>query len=132
MGNRPRTLVAQQVDLARLRDFEGGRAPRFPLQLDESLPIPADERTAWERRLNHHGRACGCTEGALGLSVGVAIACIGFLFRSRLGLSLLSVPVMVGVPFGLLIVGRLIGLRSGRIRFQKACARLLSRVAATA
>jgi hypothetical protein len=115
-----------------LRDFEGGAAARFPLQLDESLPLPADERTVWERRLNHHRRACGCSEGAVGLCAGIAAAGLGYLFKGRLGLSLLSVPVLIGLPFGFLIAGKLIGLRLGRIRFTRACKQLLSKVTVTA
>jgi hypothetical protein len=115
-----------------LRDFEGGAAPRFPLQLDESLPLPADERTVWERRLNRHRRSCGCTEGAVGLCAGIAAACLGYLLRGRLGLAFLSVPILIGLPFGFLIAGKLIGLRLGRVRFTRACKQLLSRVTVTA
>ena len=68
----------------------------------------------------------------MGLCAGIAAACLGYLLRGRLGLALLSVPVLIGLPFGVPDCRKLIGLRLGRIRFTRACKQLLSRVTVTA
>jgi hypothetical protein len=123
--------VAQAVDAERLLGFGRDASPQFPLHLDESLPLPAEERLVWERRLNGYRHSCGCAEGAAGLCAGLLLALIVY-FLKRGHVTKSDIAVMVGLPIVLLVAGKLIGRLLDRRRFLKACKQLLSRLAVNA
>jgi hypothetical protein len=120
----------ETINAQRLLEFGRGVATHGALRLDESLPIPAVERIAWERRLNRYRRSCGCAEGAVGLCGGVAIVLIAVLLQAG-PWTMSKIAACVLLPFGLLAGGKLIGRRLDRRRFRKACNQLSSRLATT-
>ena len=115
-------LNAEQ--LARLGD---GLAPPACLRLDVSLPLAADERSMWERRLNRFLKSCGCAEGAIGLFVGVAIVVLAYLVGDQTW-SRRKVIAAVVLPLALFAGGKWVGRWLDRRRFRQECRRLSSRL----
>jgi hypothetical protein len=115
------------LNLAGLVAIGGGIELPSAMRLDESLPIPTGERLAWERMLNRHLNACGCAEGSVGLLIGVAVVLAAYLVSSE-PWSTWAVGAACALPLALLAGGQTIGRRRGRVRFQEAVGRLLSRL----
>jgi hypothetical protein len=123
--------MLELVNEQRLLEFGQGLVPPHAMRLDESLPLPAAERLAWERRLNRQPRSCGCTEGAVGLSVGLGIVLIASFVQTE-PWTTFKAAAAVGLPVGLLIAGKLAGRALSHRRFRNTCRQLLSRLAAHA
>ena len=123
--------MPEVVNAQRLIELGQGIRPAPGLRLDESLPLPAHERLAWERRLNRYRRSCGCAEGAVGLCVGLAAVLIASIFHHG-PWTTSNVAAAIGVPLALLIGGKLVGRHRDRLRFRRACGQLLLRLAVTA
>ena len=111
-----------------LTALSGGIAPPPAICLDESLPITADERFTWERRLNRYLNSCGCAEGAVGLFVGLAVVLIVFLIQSK-PWTAWQVAAALALPIALLVGGKTLGRWLARLRFRKVCKLLLSQLA---
>lgn len=121
-------ISAQPLNAERLTALSGGIVPPPAVRLDESLPISADERSTWERRLNRYLNSCGCAEGAVGLFVGVAIVLIAYFTQSE-PWPAWEIAAAVALPLVLLAGGKTVGRRLDRLRFRRECKRLLSRLA---
>lgn len=98
------------------------------VRLDESLPIPNDERLEWERRLNRYLNSCGCAEGAAGLFSGLILVLVTYFAQARPWRGW-EIAAAVALPLALLIGGKLLGRRLDRLRFRRISERLLSRLA---
>ncbi len=123
--------MLESVNAQRLLELSRGEALPSGLRLDDTVSLPASERLAWERRLNRYRRSCGCAEGAVGLSAGVAIVLIILYFTNRPWTPSIIVTA-VGLPLTLLVAGKLTGRRLDRLRFRKACKQLLLRLSVNA
>ncbi len=120
-------ISAQPLNAERLSALSGGIVPPPAVRLDDSLPIPADERAEWERRLNRYLNACGCAEGTVGLFVGIAIVLIALFARSEPWRAW-EISAAVALPLVLLATGKAVGRRLDGLRFRMECKRLLSRL----
>ena len=117
-NTHPPLLNAEQ--LARLGN---GLAPPAALRLDVSLPLSADERARWERRLNGFLKSCGCTVGAVGLCAGLAIVLLAYLAGHE-PWSRRRIIVAVVLPLVLFAGGKWVGRWLDRRRFRRECQRL--------
>ena len=94
--------------------------------------VPADEAGEFEHRLNAYVRACGCAEGGIAAILGMAIVagwCIASIARRGFHLSDIGIflgVVVVGALLGGL--GKAVGLGVARIRFVRACDRILKQM----
>ena len=121
-------MAAPALNAERLRELSGGVLPTSAVRLDESLPIPAEERRAWERRLNRYLNSCGCAEGTVGLFAGGAIALIVSFVQNE-PWPAWEIAMIVALPIVLLVGGKTLGRWLDRLRFRMACKSLLSRLA---
>ena len=122
-------LGVQPLNAERLAAMSGRIALPPAVRLDESLPISADERFTWERRLNRYLNSCGCAEGAVGLFIGVAVVLITYFAQSEPWWPAWQIAAAVALPFALLVGGKTVGRWLDRLRFRKVCKHLLSRLA---
>jgi hypothetical protein len=101
---------------------------KFVVRLDTLSDAECSE---WETKLNGYQRDCGCGSGAL-----CALAAAGIVITAQV-VSASSITVwalamtglqaaFAGILFGL--VGKLGGLVLAKLRFRRACGRLLDRV----
>jgi hypothetical protein len=119
----PQVLTAEQ-----LFELSGGVALPPAVRLDESMPLPGDERLDWERRLNRYLNSCGCAEGAAGLCIGLTVVLITYFAQNKPWRSW-EIAAAVALPLALLIGGKLLGRWLDRLRFRRISERLLSRLA---
>ena len=120
--------IAEPITVEMLVALGRGNAPRHPVRLDESLPLPESERMVWERRLNRYRHSCGCAEGAVGLCVGLLIVLTAYLLQTGPWTGA-KIGAFVALPLLLVGVGKLIGRRLDALRFRKACKQLSLRLA---
>ena len=120
-------IVKQVVTAERLFALSVGCLPPSAVHLDESLLIPAEERLAWERKLNRYLNSCGCAEGAAGLFLGLTSVFMIYLAQSKPwpGWEIASA---VALPLVLLVGGKTLGLWLDRLRFRKVSKLLLARL----
>lgn len=103
----PNRLIRHPAELAALSVFPLMHPrPRGTIKI-ESEALADDRRSAWEKRLNHAYRACGCGEASLGTVTGLIFAGVwiglrisdGSGFDTGSGL-ILAGSAIVGTAFG--------------------------------
>lgn len=120
-------IFAQVLTADRLVALSAGSLRPSAVHLDESLLIPAEERLAWERKLNRYLNSCGCAEGAAGLFLGLTSVLMIYLAQSKPwpGWEIASA---VALPLVLLAGGKTLGLWLDRLRLRKVSKLLLARL----
>jgi hypothetical protein len=102
-------------------DLYSAVADRTVTQVDLTLAaLDPAARAVWQRRLNDELGRCGCTEGTVGLSVGLigSLAAKVFCGDSRLD-GQGAVVVVVATTIGAAALGKGIGMRLGRRRARR-------------
>lgn len=116
-----------------LLDQQAIRFGVTPMIVDQKLQtylrsLPADEATAWVKRLEYYKRDCGCRVGSVAMLSAIALWIV-YAFPS------LSVrPWQRSVGMGILVlfagglVGKIIGLGLAQVRFNRTVRRLRKRI----
>lgn len=109
---RAPVIIRNAADLARLMTW-----PR-PTQVQLDLPgKPAPEIAIWQSRLVTSLSACGCTEGAIGLIAGLAVALIVWMLGMLPGQ---GAWITAAIFLAVAVIGALIGKGIGRLRARRA------------
>ena len=120
--NERQFTISNSAGLTTLSVWPGKRSPgQGPIVLqDESLP--EDQRTAYAAELNRAYYACGCTEAAQGMLLGLvgAVALVPVMGLQFSSLSLLALPV-VG-----LVIGKFAGLARAERRLKQTVKQIIS------
>jgi hypothetical protein len=107
---------------------------KFKIQLE--IPIDSEtERHSWQTQLNKYKNDCGCSTGAIFLSVTLVIMIVLAVFTAfnspmtaTIKLSLIGIPVV----FFSALVGKILGLIIAHLKFRRVCGKLLERLKTTA
>ncbi len=112
-ASRPPLVVIRQAgDLQRL--LGAGSRRGFRLELPDLTP---EDNQRLERRLRPSVYACGCPEGTVGLTIGIATGIATWALRGGV-----SWAALVGLPIALAVAGKLFGLWRARRQFRRAVA----------
>ena len=107
---------------------------KFKIQLEIRI-VSETERHSWQTQLNKYKNDCGCSTGAIFFSVTLVVLIVLAVFTafnspmtSMIKLSLIGTPVV----FFSALVGKMLGLIIARLKFRRACSKLLERLKSTA
>jgi hypothetical protein len=118
------------VDAVWLRQLSQGQLPPQRIALQPEMITDPKERSNWERQLNRDTRPCGCSQGALGLFIGLGLVIVGVAFGNGQWSSY-KIVAAIAFPLVLLVSGKLIGRNFERNRFRRKCKQLLRLYATT-
>jgi hypothetical protein len=111
--------------------LHGERSPRFARKeaIRLELPgIPADEAEMWQARLNAYRNDCGCSTGAIFTCLALG-AVLVYVAVCALSMPLADTLRATGVGALVIVLGgaagKLVGLLVARLKFKRACGKLL-------
>lgn len=110
-----RTQIIDHPDaLSRLSVLPGKRTPGAGSIVIADETLDPKVREDFATRLNRRYFACGCAEGAIGLTLGIAAAAV-FLALGDVGWRSTG---LIGLPLGGLVSGKLVGLVRAETRLK--------------